>query len=70
MFCALYCQQIAIAPNQEYIVTAGTEGAIFIWNTPRSVLRTRADDDMPEAQGAIDTMNTGGQAQVNDAPGH
>ena len=41
-------------------MTAGTEGAIFIWETPAAVVRSKADDDMPEAQGAIDTMNTGG----------
>ena len=44
-------------------MTAGTEGAIFIWVTPGSVLRSKADDDMPEATGAIDTMNTQQKAQ-------
>ena len=43
-------------------MTAGTEGAIFIWDTPASVQRTKADDDMMEANGAVDTMATGGPA--------
>ena len=43
-------------------MTAGTEGAIFIWETPASVVRSMADDDMPEnTNGAtLDTMGTGG----------
>jgi len=57
--------KIAISPDQKYIVTAGSEGAIFIWDTPASVLRTKADDDMPEADGNIDTMATGGPAPAN-----
>lgn len=52
--------KIAISPNQKFVVTAGTEGAIFIWNTPASVQRTKADSDMPEDEGNVDTMNTGG----------
>ena len=47
-------------------MTAGTEGAIFIWQTPASVARTMADDDMPENTGAaIDTMATGGPRPAN-----
>lgn len=46
-------------------MTAGTEGAIFIWNTPDKVCRTMADDDMPENTGAIDTMGTGGPRPAN-----
>jgi len=46
-------------------VTAGSEGAIFIWDTPKSVLKTKADDDMPENEGVIDTMNTGGPKPAN-----
>jgi WD40 repeat protein len=30
--------KIAISPNQKYIVTAGAEGAIFIWHMPEKVL--------------------------------
>jgi len=40
--------KIAISPNQQFIVTAGTEGAIFIWHMPKSVLASKADNDMPE----------------------
>lgn len=58
--------KIAISPNQRFIVTAGTEGAIFIWNTPQSVVGTQADDDMPENTGAaIDTLGTGGPRPAN-----
>ena len=47
-------------------MTAGTEGAIFIWNTPNTVVGTQADDDMPENTGdAIDTMGTGGPRPAN-----
>ena len=35
--------KIAISPNQKYIVTAGTEGAIFIWHVPDQVLNAKAD---------------------------
>lgn len=30
-------QKIAIAPNGKFIVTVGSEGAIFMWHTPESV---------------------------------
>jgi len=33
--------RIAIAPNQQFIVTVGTEGAIFIWHTPKAVLEAK-----------------------------
>ena len=47
-------------------MTAGSEGAIFIWETPADVIRTRADDDMPENTGAaIDTLATGGPRPAN-----
>lgn len=58
--------KIAISPNQKFIVTAGSEGAIFIWETPASVCRTMADEDMPENAGAaLDTMATGGPRPAN-----
>lgn len=41
--------KIAISPNQNYIVTAGTEGAIFIWHMPKDVSGAKADSDMPQA---------------------
>lgn len=47
-------------------MTAGSEGAIFIWNTPAAVQKTRADDDMPENTGdALNTMETGGPRPAN-----
>lgn len=58
--------KIAISPDQKFIVTAGSEGAIFIWNTPAAVQKTRADDDMPENTGdALNTMETGGPRPAN-----
>jgi len=30
--------KIAISPNQQFVVTVGTEGAIFIWHMPKTVL--------------------------------
>lgn len=57
--------KIAISPNQKYIVTCGSEGAIFIWETPADVLRTKADSDMMEADGAVYTMETGGPRPAN-----
>ena len=46
-------------------MTCGSEGAIFIWDTPAAVLRSKADEDMPENEGAIDTMETGGPRPAN-----
>jgi len=40
--------KIAISPNQEFIVTAGSEGGLFIWETPAEVLKAKADSNMPE----------------------
>lgn len=40
--------KIAISPNQQFIVTAGSEGAIFIWHMPNDVRAAKADSDMPE----------------------
>jgi len=60
--------KIAVAPNQKFIVSCGSEGGIFLWTTPAKVLGTLADDDMPENIGeAIDTMNTGGPKPVGAA---
>lgn len=42
--------QIAISPDQKFIVSVGCEGAIFIWHTPEKVLYSKADKDMPEYQ--------------------
>ena len=49
-------------------MTAGTEGAIFIWDVPAAVQRTKADSDMPElaeGQAGPDTMATGGPRPAN-----
>ena len=32
---------------EKFIVTAGSEGAIFIWHMPAKVLEAKADRDMP-----------------------
>ena len=29
-------------------MTAGSEGGLFIWDTPPDVLRAKADSDMPD----------------------
>lgn len=39
--------KVAIAPNQRFFVTTGTEGGIFIWKMPEEVLKGKADNDMP-----------------------
>jgi len=33
--------KIAISPNQQFVVTVGTEGAIFIWHMPKDVLESK-----------------------------
>lgn len=35
--------KINISPDQKYIVSVGTAGAIFIWHTPEEVLKAKAD---------------------------
>lgn len=35
--------KIAISPNQKFIVTTGSEGAIFIWHMPEKVLQSKKD---------------------------
>ena len=42
--------QIAISPDQRFIVSVGNEGAIFIWHTPDKVQQSMADADMPHRQ--------------------
>ncbi len=41
--------RVAISPDQSFIVSVGSEGAIFMWNMPSNVLHAKADSDMPEA---------------------
>lgn len=38
--------KIAIAPNQKFIVSVGTEGAIFMWHTPEAVQDAKANTQM------------------------
>lgn len=40
--------KIAIAPNQQFFVSTGAEGGIFVWKMPAEVLRSKADRDMPK----------------------
>jgi len=41
--------KVAISPNQQFIVSCGSEGGIFIWHMPEKVLASKADKDMPTA---------------------
>lgn len=38
--------KISISPDQKTIVSVGTEGAVFMWHMPESVVETRADQDI------------------------
>ena len=40
--------KIAIAPNQQFFVSTGAEGGIFVWKMPAEVLKSRADRDLPK----------------------
>lgn len=40
--------RIAISPDQKFIVSVGTEGAIFLWHIPEAVVAAKADSEMPE----------------------
>ena len=31
--------QIAISPNQKYIISVGSEGAVIVWKTPEDVIQ-------------------------------
>ena len=39
--------KIAIAPNQQFFVSTGSEGGIFVWKMPDSVFKSKVDQDMP-----------------------
>lgn len=39
--------KICISPDQKTLVSVGTEGAIFMWHMPSSVLHSKNDQDMP-----------------------
>ena len=38
------------SPDQSFIVSVGTEGAIFIWHVPQEIQDARADNEMPERE--------------------
>jgi len=40
--------KIAIAPNQQFFVSTGAEGGIFVWKMPAEVLKSKAERDMPK----------------------
>lgn len=40
--------KVAIAPNQQFFVSTGGEGGIFVWAMPPEVLKAKADRDMPK----------------------
>ena len=40
--------RIAIAPNQEFIVSVGQDGSIFIFETPMEIRLARKDMNMPK----------------------
>lgn len=39
--------RIAISPDQKLIISVGSEGAIFMWKMPESVLNAKADNELP-----------------------
>jgi len=39
--------KIQISPDQKTIVSVGTEGAIFIWNTPIDVQHAKPESELP-----------------------
>jgi cilia- and flagella-associated protein 52 len=39
--------RIKFSPDQKFIVSVGSEGAIFIWENPKEVQEARADNEMP-----------------------
>ena len=40
--------RIAISPNQEFIVSVGQDGSIFIFETPKEIRLARKDMNMPQ----------------------
>jgi len=40
--------KVLISPNQEYIVSVGTDGSIFFWETPHEIRMAQADQNMPK----------------------
>ena len=40
-------QKLVISPDQKWIVSVGSEGAVFIWKTPEDVINSKANYDLP-----------------------
>ena len=40
--------RIAISPNQEFIVSVGADGSIFLFETPMEIRLAKADQNMPK----------------------
>ena len=39
--------KLKISPDQRKIITVGSEGAIFFWDTPQSVAGDRVEPELP-----------------------
>jgi WD40 repeat protein len=39
--------KIKISPDQRYIVSVGSEGAIFFWDMPKDVLGDKVEPELP-----------------------
>jgi hypothetical protein len=38
---------VKISPDQRTIITVGSEGAIFFWNTPLSIVKDKVEPELP-----------------------
>jgi len=38
---------LVIAPNQEFIVSVGSDGSIFFWETPMEIRLAKVDQNKP-----------------------
>jgi WD40 repeat protein len=39
--------KVRISPDQRTIISVGSEGAIFFWNTPLSILNDKVEPELP-----------------------
>ena len=39
--------KLKISPDQRKIVTVGSEGAVFLWETPNSIVQDRVEAELP-----------------------
>ena len=44
--------KLKISPDQRRIITVGSEGAIFFWDTPQSVAGDRVEPELPTKEEA------------------